>query len=124
MPNLPTDESAIRVRNLTVSLAGHTIIDNISFSAAAGETTAIIGPNGAGKSVLVKALLRLLPKDSGHVEFFGVDHRYYNTVADRISYIPQSLSFELSMPLTINGLFMLTSRRLWGMTHQEKKRMT
>lgn len=120
-PTLPPP--AIRVKNLSVSLGGHTIIDNISFDVPTGETTAIIGPNGAGKSVLVKALLRLIPKSAGQVEFFGVDHKKYQQVAARISYIPQSLSFEVTMPLTVAGLFTLASRQLWGMTDAETRRM-
>lgn len=122
MPNATSTPPAINVQNLTVTLGGHKIIDNVSFLAPAGETTALIGPNGAGKTVLVKALLRLIPKDSGRVEFFGVSHQKYRQVAPRISYIPQSLDLESTMPLTVKGLFMLTTKQLWGRTRQESDR--
>lgn len=114
---------AIHVKNLTVKLGGHTIIDAISFDIPPGQTTAIIGPNGAGKSVLIKALLGLIPATSGVVEFFGLSQKKYRQFADRISYIPQSLSLELTMPLTIMGLFMLTSDQVWGMSASEHERM-
>lgn len=119
----PTSPPAIHVHTLRVALGGHTIIDGISFDVPQGQTTAIIGPNGAGKSVLIKALLRLIPKQSGVVEFFGVSHHQYRRVARRISYIPQSLALEPSLPLTVTGLFMLTSTHLWGMSHEEYDRM-
>jgi zinc/manganese transport system ATP-binding protein len=118
-----TSPPAIHVHNLRVALGGHPIIDNISFAVPPGKTTAIIGPNGAGKSVLIKALLHLIPKQSGVVEFFGVSHNQYRRVARRISYIPQSLSLEPSIPLTVTGLFMLTSSHLWGMSRADHNRM-
>ncbi len=116
---LPT----LRAQDLTVAFDNHTIIDGISFTVPPGETTAIIGPNGAGKSILIKALLGLVPKQSGTVEFWGEDSRFYPRFAHRISYIPQSLSLESTMPLTVGGLFALTSNRVFGLSREEKSRM-
>lgn len=114
---------AIRVSNLSVTLDGHPILENLSFVVPRGETTAIIGPNGAGKSILLQAILRLLPKQSGSVEIFGVPHEQYRKIARLISYIPQKLNFERSFPLTVGGLFALKSRRIIGMTGIEEARM-
>ncbi len=124
---MPTASSpkdpAIRVSNLSVTLDHHPILENLSFVVPRGETTAIIGPNGAGKSILLKAILRLLPKQSGSVEIFGIPHEQYHKIAHVISYIPQQLNFERSFPLTVGGLFALKSRRTIGMTGEEKTRM-
>lgn len=119
MDNVP----ALDVRNLTVKLGGHTIIKDITFTVAAGTTTAIIGPNGAGKSVLVKSILRLLPKQSGTVKIFGYDHRQTRHVAPLISYVPQVVDFDRTFPLTVHGLFSLKSPRLFGLTPAERQRM-
>lgn len=116
------DVPALEVHNLSVVLGGHTIIDPISFSVPVGSTTAIIGPNGAGKSVLLKSILRLLPKRSGTVSIFGTPHEQYSQVARLISYIPQKFHFDQDFPLTIKGLFALKSARLLGMSAQEKAR--
>lgn len=113
---------ALTVENLTVELAGHTIIDNISFTVATGSTAAIIGPNGAGKSVLLKTILRLLPKTSGHVHIFGIEHERYQRVAPLISYIPQMIDFDQTFPLTVQGLFSLKSPRPLGMSSVETQR--
>lgn len=119
----PTLPDAVRVTNLSVTLDSHPILERLSFSVPTGQTTAIIGPNGAGKSILLKAILRLLPKQEGEVTIFGVPHEHYRKIAHAISYIPQRLSFDRAFPLTVHGLFALKSRRIIGMSHEEEERM-
>jgi iron complex transport system ATP-binding protein len=48
--------TAIRVRDLTVTLESAHILDRIDLDVAAGEWLALLGPNGAGKTTLVRAL--------------------------------------------------------------------
>lgn len=115
--------SALSVQGLTVDLFGNRVVDNISFDVPTGSTIAIIGPNGAGKSVMLRAILRLIPKTSGRVEIFGIDHKDYHKVASQVSYIPQRFSFDDQFPLTVEGLFTLKSGRPIGMTAGERTRM-
>jgi zinc transport system ATP-binding protein len=119
----PSNTPALEVKNLSVYLGGHSIIDNVSFTVPVGSTTAIIGPNGAGKSVLVKTIIRLLPKTKGEVRIMGTNHERYRRVAPLISYIPQRLEFEPDFPLTVAGLFSLKSPRPIGLAATEKQRM-
>ncbi len=116
-------DNALTVSNLTVELDGYTILENISFAVPIGSITAIIGPNGAGKSVLLKCMLKLLPKKSGEIQFFGINHENYRKVAPVISYIPQYFDFDRTFPLTVGGLFSLKSPRLIGMNGVERQRM-
>jgi iron complex transport system ATP-binding protein len=46
----------IELSNLSVQLSGKPVVDGISFSARAGELTAICGPNGSGKTTTMKAI--------------------------------------------------------------------
>jgi ABC-type Mn2+/Zn2+ transport system ATPase subunit len=113
----------LEVKNLSVIIDDHTLVDNISFTVDVGSITAIIGPNGAGKSILVKALLGLINKTKGSVKFFGTDHERYREVAPLISYIPQYLAFDRDFPLTVRGLFALKSPQPLGMAGPEITRM-
>jgi len=48
---------AVAFERVVVRAAGHTILENIELSIAAGSHVAIVGPSGAGKSTLVGLLL-------------------------------------------------------------------
>lgn len=115
--------SILEVKNLGVALEGRTILENINFSVTASHTTAIIGPNGAGKSILLKTILRLIPKSTGEIYLFGVPHHQYRRVAPRISYIPQNLTTSEHFPLTVRDLFSLKSARRWGLSGVDKAKM-
>lgn len=116
--------SALEVCDLTVELDNHTILESLDFSVEPGTTTAIIGPNGAGKSILLKTILRLIPKKSGTIHIFGYDHTDYHKVAPFLSYIPQRLDFDPTFPLTVAGLFSLKSKQLVGNSMNDKHRIT
>src|ERR1700692_3179085 len=47
-------------------------LDDISFSAARGDTIAFVGPSGAGKSTLVKLLVGLYAPKSGAILYNGI----------------------------------------------------
>ncbi|QGH63920.1 peptidase domain-containing ABC transporter [Serratia proteamaculans] len=51
------------------------VLEEASFSIAAGESVAIVGPSGQGKTTLVKLLLGLLEPENGRVALNGIDIR-------------------------------------------------
>lgn len=59
--------AAIRLENVSVRAAGHTILENIDLDVPAGSHLAIVGPSGAGKSSLVGLLLGWWRPASGNV---------------------------------------------------------
>jgi len=48
-------------------------VDGISFTLRAGETLGVVGESGCGKSTLARAVLQLIPSDSGKVVWLGRD---------------------------------------------------
>lgn len=55
--------------------ADQPVLSDISFTAKAGQTTAIIGSTGSGKTTLVNLMPRLFDATSGSVKMDGVDVR-------------------------------------------------
>jgi ABC-2 type transport system ATP-binding protein len=65
---LPT---MIESHSLTKRYGGRTIVQDVSFSCAAGTVTGFLGPNGAGKSTTLKMLCGLTPPSSGAATVLG-----------------------------------------------------
>ena len=76
----------LTVENLSVSLNGSDILENISFKVNKGEYVSIVGENGSGKSTLIKAVLGQVPKKSGSV-VFGEN-------VGKIGYLPQQMQIK------------------------------
>ena len=67
------------------------VLDQITFRAEAGETTAIIGSTGAGKTTLVNLVPRLFEATTGSVLVDGVDVKNLDPALlwSSIGYVPQ-----------------------------------
>lgn len=65
-------------------------VDDVGFSAHAGEITAYLGPNGSGKSTTMKMIAGLMETTSGKILFRGEDiERGLTAYKARIGYIPE-----------------------------------
>lgn len=69
----PLLEARSLTRQVTSPEGELTILDDVSFSIARGETAAIVGPSGAGKSTLLALLAGLDQASSGEVWLNGVE---------------------------------------------------
>lgn len=67
------------------------VLDNVSFKAVAGETTAFIGSTGSGKSTLINLVPRFYEATSGEVLINGLLVSEYekNDLITRIGFVPQ-----------------------------------
>ena len=83
----------IEFRNVSFHYPGGEgdVLHNISFTAKAGQTTAIIGSTGSGKSTLVNLIMRFYDITNGEILVGGKDLRKVNKkdLRSKIGYVPQ-----------------------------------
>ncbi len=65
--------NGLLIKNITLSINGFSILQNVSATVQPGEVVGLIGPNGAGKSSLLKSILGLVKFKSGIIEVDGHD---------------------------------------------------
>ncbi|OCW56120.1 ABC transporter ATP-binding protein [Hoeflea olei] len=71
---LVVDRAGIEFRGVSFEYGhGVPVLDDVSFTAEAGKTTAIVGPSGAGKSTLISLVPRFYDPASGQLLIDGVD---------------------------------------------------
>ena len=79
------------------------LLDDVSFTVAAGELVAIVGPSGAGKTTLLETIAGVAPPGAGSVLFDGIDvHANLRTFRGVIGYVPQDDIIHGDLPLRHN----------------------
>ena len=63
----------LKIENLHVYYGGIHALRGINMEVADGQIISLIGANGAGKSTTLKAIMSLVQKPEGHIEFNGTD---------------------------------------------------
>ena len=82
----------IKADGISVIRDRRSILNDVSLEVVEDDFITIVGPNGAGKSMLLKCLMGFYKPDSGQVL------RPENL---KIGYLPQRLSVEQSMPISV-----------------------
>jgi len=85
------------------------VLKGVDLRVPAGRTLAIVGESGAGKSTLVRALLKLIPIDSGSITFEGTDvsglsQRQFRTSRRDLQVVYQNPTAALNPRLTVRAL--------------------
>ena len=94
----------LEVENISVAYGDKIVLKDISFQVPHGARIAVVGPNGAGKSTLFKALVGLLPLQSGRIMIHGLalgNHK------DCVAYIPQREEVDWRFPVTVSDVVMM-----------------
>lgn len=88
-----TDAVEVKFNNVCFKYPGakECVLENISFTAKAGQTVAFIGSTGSGKSTIINLIPRFYDVSSGSIEINGVDIRdvKQSDLLENIGYIPQ-----------------------------------
>jgi zinc/manganese transport system ATP-binding protein len=86
-------DTAVRLRDLTVSYRGHVAIQQLSGTFGTGTLTAVVGPNGAGKSTLLGALGGTIRDFQGRIE---------RDPTMRVACLPQASALDRSFPIRVH----------------------
>jgi branched-chain amino acid transport system ATP-binding protein len=98
-------EPALEVEDLRVRYGGIEAVKGVSLTVAKGEIVTLIGANGAGKTSTLKAIVGLVPAQSGRVRAFGRSlsgvptHRI---VAQGVQLVPEGRAIFANMTVREN----------------------
>lgn len=96
----------LRLEHVSVAYGKHEALHDVTFEAAAGQTTAILGANGAGKSTLLKAIAGLVrPRPGGRIwlEDHPIEQKApHRIVAAGIALVPEGRRLFADMSVIDN----------------------
>lgn len=80
----------LELRHVSKRFRGIVAVEDVSFSARAGEVTGYLGPNGSGKSTTMKMITGLIEMTSGAILFDGEPiQRDLIAYKQRLGYVPE-----------------------------------
>ena len=91
----------VSLENVGVRRADKWLVRGVSMQVEAGEIVTMIGPNGSGKSTTAKVALGIINPNE------GIAHQKKNL---RVSYVPQKLDVNWTLPLTVKRFLQLTNK--------------
>lgn len=95
-----TNESLIAMRGAGVLRGDKWLVRGVDLEIRPGEIVTLIGPNGSGKSTTARMAIGVERASEGQVA---------RRAGLRIGYVPQKLTIDWTLPLTVRRLMTLTS---------------
>ena len=95
----------LQVENVWAGYGDAIVLEELSFSVAAGGSLALLGRNGMGKTTLMKSLMGIVPTKSGSVTMEGNELsklKSYERVAKGLAYVPQGRMIFSTMTVKEN----------------------
>ncbi len=89
----------LRLTKVGVERGGRWLVRGVDLEVARGEIVTLIGPNGSGKTTTVRAAIGAIRNDEGTVA---------RAKGLRVGYVPQKLTVDWTLPLTVSRLMALT----------------
>lgn len=91
----------LSLKNIGVRKSQRWLVRGVSLSVSPGEIVTIIGPNGSGKSTTAEVALGVTPPTEGE----AIKRKNL-----RVSYVPQKINIDWSLPLTVSRFMSLTQK--------------
>jgi len=83
----------VRVERIVKTYGPIRAVEELSFTARAGEVLGLLGPNGAGKTTAIRVLTTILSPDDGEFEIAGEPHTAPARIRERIGVLPESAGY-------------------------------
>jgi manganese/zinc/iron transport system ATP- binding protein len=112
------DNPVLEIHDLSVAYERKPVLWDVDLSLPEGQLIGIIGPNGAGKSTLLKAIMGLLPLNSGYIQING---KPLEEMRHKISYVPQRESVDWDFPTSVYEVVMMGRYGQLGLFKRPKK---
>jgi branched-chain amino acid transport system ATP-binding protein len=114
---MDSPKTIVEVKDLCVSYGKVEALHHVSVKVGAGQIVTVIGPNGAGKTTLLSAIMGLLPRSSGEIQFLGSvqdDLEIERMVAMGMTLVPEKRELFGEMSVEDNLLLGAFMRRRLG----------
>ncbi len=108
----------LELRQVVAGYGNIKALKSVDLSVPAGSVVSLIGANGAGKTTTMKAIMGLLPMESGEILFQGKSLKgtpVYEVVRQGISLVPEGRSILARMTVLENlemGAYQRTDREI------------
>lgn len=113
--------SLLKCDNVSLAYDGNTVVRKLSFEVNKTDYLCIVGENGSGKSTIIKALLGLMPIESGSISFGD------GLKQNEIGYLPQRSAIQKDFPakvseVVLSGCLNSSSPLSFFYTKEQKKK--
>lgn len=95
-------EVIVRASRLTLGYGRHRVLEDVNLEIRADQFWFVVGPNGSGKTTLLRAMLGLLPPQSGELWLHPEHAR-----RDCTGFVPQRSEFNTTLPTTVREFVLL-----------------
>lgn len=94
-------ETAVEIRDLTVTRGGRTVLAGVDASIPLGEITGLLGPSGSGKTTLMRAIVGVQVIESGTITVLG-ERAGSTALRGVVGYVTQSPSVYSDLSVSEN----------------------
>jgi len=93
--------SLLQAKDLSLTLNGRRVLQDINFSIKTGEIVTVVGPNGSGKTSFLRCLIGAQAPTSGEIS---------RKAGLSIGYVPQKLHLDRAFPMTVARFLRLAGK--------------
>ncbi len=96
--------TVLHLENIYVCRSRRNVVEDFTFTLERGDFVALIGANGSGKTTLLRMIMGFLRPASGTICLFGQPAVHFRQLRKRIGYVPQALSVDFKMPMSVRNV--------------------